>query len=840
MRKVLSLMLALILVLTSCMTMTFLVVSADDVTYGVLFNGLPSEGTTKTENGVNFEAKVDTAGYGSIENNTGIITMTTAGTYKALDTKLTYGVNNTAEGKVKYSFYVATFASVPSLYVKFYTGGTDTMCANFSLAANSSNTIVFEYDPASGSYVMTINGETKGSGTVDPSKGIDSVYFRAMSSTGNGETVQLTNAKVEHIAPPMTGYGTYFEGLPKDGETTAEKNGVKITSPVAAADGKITLTPPTPSNRLDTKIAFAANNTTLEGIVTYTFDVTTGSASPELMFGINNLDLNGHRAFFEQNATANTNYVIEFKYNTQTAEYSLKMNGVDKTPSSLYKPTASEGITDVTLAAYKGSASTVVINKIKVVYDPMPMTGYGTYFEGLPEDGRTAAEKNGVQFTSPVAVANDTITLNPVSNRIGVTLAFPANNTLNGTVTYSVEFTTGNPASQLMVGFNNLEASGHRLVVDSNLAVNTDYKVDFVYNTATAEYKILLNGAEKSKPTYQPTAAEGITDVTFAAYSPSTGSFIIKNAKVTYEAPPMTGYGTYLEGVPESGVTKTQNGASLTIQYDGGKEAVNNGNGIEITTNGGWSGGAVIPTLNFAATNELEGIVTYEFTVLASGTLPQAMYLRPNNDKTNYNFPVVSGSGDGYINVFDGYTKPEELEHNMVLGNEYTLGIAYNTNTGDVAVMYNGYISPRPDYNSSLEGSSLSKLNTETGLSNVCLAIFAGSADSVIYLKDVKITYSPLDSAEDIDVKYDSETKKANATVSVTKASYFSSLDKSATLYVAAYCRDELVALGVQPVNFTDGESEYGASVDLTNITYDKLDAFLWRDNDLYPISSAK
>ena len=54
MRKVLSLMLALILVLTSCMTMTFLVVSAEDATYGVLFNGLPSEGTTKTENGVNF------------------------------------------------------------------------------------------------------------------------------------------------------------------------------------------------------------------------------------------------------------------------------------------------------------------------------------------------------------------------------------------------------------------------------------------------------------------------------------------------------------------------------------------------------------------------------------------------------------------------------------------------------------------------------------------------------------------------------------------------------------------------------------------------------------------
>ncbi|MBR5508356.1 MAG: hypothetical protein IKV88_09930, partial [Clostridia bacterium] len=279
MRKVLSLMLALILVLTSCMTMTFLVVSAEDATYGVLFNGLPSEGTTKTENGVNFEAKVDTAGQGSINNNNGIITMTTAGTYKAIDTKLTYGVNNTAEGKVKYSFYVATFDSVPSLYVKFYTGGTDTMCANFSLAANLSNTIVFEYDPASGRYVMTINGVTKQNGTVDPSKGIDSVYFRAMSSTGNGEAVQLTNAKVEHIAPPMTGYGTYFNGLPEDGETTAEQNGVKFTSPVATANGTITLNPV--GNRIGVTLAFPANSE-LDGIVTYSVSYTTGNPSSQL------------------------------------------------------------------------------------------------------------------------------------------------------------------------------------------------------------------------------------------------------------------------------------------------------------------------------------------------------------------------------------------------------------------------------------------------------------------------------------------------------------------------------------------------------------------------------
>ena len=673
MRKVLSLMLALILVLTSCMTMTFLVVSAEDATYGVLFNGLPSEGTTKTENGVNFEAKVDTAGQGSINNNNGIITMTTAGTYKAIDTKLTYGVNNTAEGKVKYSFYVATFDSVPSLYVKFYTGGTDTMCANFSLAANSSNTIVFEYDPASGSYVMTINGVTKQNGTVDLSKGIDSVYFRAMSSTGNREAVQLTNAKVEHIAPPMTGYGTYFNGLPENGETVANKNGVKVISPVAAENGKITLTPPNPATRLDTTVEFAANNT-MDGIVTYYFDITTGSASPEFMFGINNLDLSGHRAFFEQHAAANTNYILEFKYNTQTAEYTLTMNGIDKTPASLYRPTATEGITNVTLASYKASSAAVVINKIKVVYDPFPMTGYGTY----------------------------------------------------------------------------------------------------------------------------------------------------------------------LSGIPASGLEKQENGAKFYVAYENQGKAENNGDAIEMTTAGGW-GKAVLPTIEFDADDTLNGIVTYEFTVSVETKLPQALYIRLNDDTDNYNLNVASGSGDGYIPIFDGAANPTGLYHSMVLGEtEYAFGIAYNTVTGDIAVTYAGYAATNSSYNTTIEGSTRKKIDPKTGLSKVALAVFSGSADSVNYLKDVKVSYHPFDNAEDIDVQYNQETKKASAVVSVTKSPYFSSFDKDATLYVAAYKGDELAVVGFTPVKFANGENQYTADVDLTNVAYDRLDAFLWTNDDLYPISSAK
>ena len=415
-------------------------------------------------------------------------------------------------------------------------------------------------------------------------------------------------------------YGVLFEGLPAEGQSTVSENGVEFIGSEAVEDGEMLLLPI--ADRVDSTLRFNANSS-LEGIVTYSFTLTTADPAPEFAVGINDINKDGHRLVVFSSTLADTQYTIELKYNTETAEYSIYVNG-NKTANPSYQPTADEGITDVTFGAYSPNTAMAYLTKAKVVYEPLPITGYGTYFDGLPTNGETTAEKNGVKFTSPVAAENDTITLNPVSDRIGVTLAFPANNTLNGTVTYSVEFTTGNPASQLMVGFNNLEASGHRLVVDSNLAVNTDYKVDFVYNTNTAEYKILLNGAEKSKPTYQPTAAEGITDVTFAAYSPSTGSFIIKNAKVTYEAPPMTGYGTYFSGLPSSGYEKEENGVSFKTRIDteGCGTIVNNNGKIEMTTYTPTAWRAIDAILSYGVNNSIEGTVEYGFVIEAESSLP--------------------------------------------------------------------------------------------------------------------------------------------------------------------------------------------------------------------------
>ncbi|MBR5507029.1 MAG: hypothetical protein IKV88_03175, partial [Clostridia bacterium] len=347
-------------------------------------------------------------------------------------------------------------------------------------------------------------------------------------------------------------------------------------------------------------------------------------------------------------------------------------------------------------------------------------------------------------------------------------------------------------------------------------------------------------GVEKSKPAYQPTVQEGITDVTFAAYSPNTGSFIIKNAKVTYEAFPMTGYGTYLSGIPASGLEKQENGAKFYVAYENQGKAENNGDAIEMTTAGGW-GKAVLPTIEFDADDTLNGIVTYEFTVSVEKKLPQALYIRLNDDTDNYNLNVASGSGDGYIPIFEGAANPTGLYHSMVLGEtEYAFGIAYNTVTGDIAVTYAGYAATNSSYNTTIEGSTRKKIDPKTGLSKVALAVFSGSADSVNYLKDVKVSYHPFDNAEDIDVQYNQETKKASAVVSVTKSPYFSSFDKDATLYVAAYKGDELAVVGFTPVKFANGENQYTADVDLTNVAYDRLDAFLWTNDDLYPISSAK
>ena len=816
--------------------------------YGTYFNGLPESGLSKTQNGVVFDTKIDTAGYGTITNSNGVITMTTSGTYKALDAKLSYLVNNTIEGTVKYTFEVNALFSVPSLYIKYFTGSEDKMGANFSVNANQPSTIVFEYDAQTGAYTIYLNGVAKATSSVDASTGISSVYFRAMSGSGNGEAIELTNAKVERVAPPMTGYGTYFKGLPTSG-FEKEENGVGFETKIDTAgcgiitnnSGKIEMTTysPTPWRAIDSILSYGADNT-IDGTVEYGFMIESGSSVPNVYLKYFTDGQDKEAKEITAFVVPSSKNSIKFIYNPAKGDWSAYVNDalvangvVDKTA----------GIDKVYIRIMSPSGEEQTVTLLDATLDRIePETeGVTTYLKGLPLTGLTKSS-NGANFSVKVDsegnAVNDNgiITMNTSGRYKAITTAleFKSGSAYTGIFTYEFNVKTSSPVPEFYVKYysDDYEEMGSFISVPAN----KDSVISFEYDTVSGDWKILLNGEDVAEDYVDPEI--GIDSVILICMSSSGNgeSAALTNAKITQVEPPMTGYGTYLSGIPASGLEKQENGAKFYIAYENLGNAENNGDAIEMTTAGGW-GKAVLPTVEFDADDTLNGIVTYEFTFYAETKGPQALYFRLNDDTDNYNLNVVSGSGDGYIPIFDGATNPTGLHHTMVLdGTTYTFGIAYNTVTGDIAVTYAGHAATNASYNTTIEGSTRKKINPQAGLSKVALAVFSGSADSVNYLTDVKVEYYPFDNMSDIQITKDNQTKEATASVNITKAPYFSSIPSEYIYAIAAYKGNKLTGVSYTNADIINGEKEYSVKLDIDGVDYDTLKAFLWETN-LSPIA---
>ena len=264
--------------------------------------------------------------------------------------------------------------------------------------------------------------------------------------------------------------------------------------------------------------------------------------------------------------------------------------------------------------------------------------GYGVLFEGLPAEGETTVSQNGVEYTSPVATEDGCISLTPINERIDTVLKFNANSSLVGTVTYSFYVTTGDPASSILIGMNNLDLDGHRMML-SGIGADKDYLIELVYDVNTAEYGIYVNGTKTSNLSYSPTVDTGITDVALAAYAPQAGILTINKVKVTYAAPPKTGYGTYFEGLPESGLT--QNGVVFEAKVDttGYGTITNDGTKMTLTTDNTTAWRALDAKLTYDVDSNMEGKVVYEWTVKTGSNVPNVyvQYFKQNGGSLQKN-----------------------------------------------------------------------------------------------------------------------------------------------------------------------------------------------------------
>lgn len=242
----------------------------------------------------------------------------------------------------------------------------------------------------------------------------------------------------------------------------------------------------------------------------------------------------------------------------------------------------------------------------------------GVIFEGMIPDGQSSTISNGVTLEVPEVVSGSKAILEPPANdRVGATISFNANNTLFGVVRYSFYFKTGSESPEIIAGVNDWLTDGHRLVIDSSVSPNTECVLEYVYNTTTAQYEIYLNGAKKSNPTYSPNPFRGMRNVTLGAYK--KGSLEISKIKVTYEKYTGKEWGTYFDGVPETGLEKTQNGVNFYIDTEIDDIAKNEGGIINVTPTD--CGGAKI-YLEYKTDNTKDGIVRYEYTIKTSQYVP--------------------------------------------------------------------------------------------------------------------------------------------------------------------------------------------------------------------------
>lgn len=318
MKKHLCIILALALIFTA------FAISGASADTTVVFSGLPESGTSKTENGVAFSIE-NKKGATSVTNNGGSIGITSTGWNQA-DIIFAYTVNSsTHKGTVRFEYDFSLAAALNgTLYMRY----NENQATKYFSAGVGTHKMAFVYDAKSGEAIVELDGINSWSGTIDSATGISKVFMRVMGGSGTAE-MTLSNASVI-CEETMTGYGTYFSGLPTNSSFSKKENGVSFNMKKSGndkakysytKDGGI-LFETEGYNQVDGVIDYIVNSSTHDGIVGFDFYVKSDNIIPEINVKINN---NTYTKFI-RNISAGE-HKISFAYNTKTKEGKVYLNG---------------------------------------------------------------------------------------------------------------------------------------------------------------------------------------------------------------------------------------------------------------------------------------------------------------------------------------------------------------------------------------------------------------------------------------------------------------------------------------------------------------------------------
>lgn len=241
--------------------------------------------------------------------------------------------------------------------------------------------------------------------------------------------------------------------------------------------------------------------------------------------------------------------------------------------------------------AISGNTTTTLINDFAT--SGLTTTGNGATLNVVTSGTLQAINNNG-----EITVTADPNTTFDTNSYVRFNLNdYPIRSTTHdGTVTYELKVNASVLPGKLGYGAYVNDGSGFAFAEEmrgNQFGAGYDYVIGLVYDTTTGAYYTTCNGNKYDGTTgkgdtapYSGTVtdpANGLKQIYFEIKFNATTSVKVSDAKVTYQERYKLNTGYLFNGLPQSGLTKTENNVNLSLDVSRGGTAENNNGEITIT-----------------------------------------------------------------------------------------------------------------------------------------------------------------------------------------------------------------------------------------------------------------
>lgn len=457
-------------------------------------------------------------------------------------------------------------------------------------------------------------------------------------------------------------------------------------------------------------------------------------------------------------------------------------------------------------------------------------------FEGISESG-TLCTQNGVSFTAVASNANIAVSntggaiVASASNSLAsgdycrFSLGYPVTSAVGGCIVayeYKLKFSGSLPSK---LSFDSRDTKGAWTIVQSiatsKFSAGTEYLITLYYYTATAKYVVEVKNASDSSVVQSDTGAtaSGASTGVQAPYlewhpKDATSQIHITNAKVAFVSSfyKENEANLIFDGIPQSGTSFTQNGASFSATANNSHITIANTSGTVVAsaTDSFASGDYVRFALGYPVTSATHsGTVTYEYAVKFSGSVPGAIHLESYHTKNTWAFS-------------------QAIDVSFMTDTDYIIALSYDISTAAYTITAKEASGLAPGlpktYSGTASGGPLA------GLQAPYLQWKPSNASSKVHITNATITYTGhFYTLHGSTLIPSGETMAAN--VNIYKAMTHSPLSDDATLVVAEYGdANELISVTCRDFSLTFGDNALQLVLNqpISNVYRSRI--FLWSD----------